>query len=121
MADDVSIVMVLNTPVLRPCICTHNRNYNLTTHTNYIVCVNFIYEWRNLQFKVDSERQIFGKLFIAILFTLRVFIRNLLRGSGQRNIKPTHYLLDYGDFVPPIQGCNYHEWRHLQFDIDFDS
>ena len=53
---------------------------------------------------------------MAILFTLRVFARNLLRGNRRRNTfcilfcclvwgsnpgftsnKPTHYLLDYGD------------------------
>ena len=50
-------------------------------------------------------------LFMAILFGLRVFARNLLRRCRRRNIfilisnlnpdfmsnKPTHYLLDYGD------------------------
>ena len=41
---------------------------------------SFIREWRDLQFKVDSERQIFlSKFFMAGLFTLRVFARNLLR------------------------------------------
>ena len=50
--------------------------------------------------------------FIAALFTLRVFARNLLRGSRRRNIfhisflitdlafasnNPTHYILDHGD------------------------
>ena len=25
-------------------------------HTTYVVCVNFIHKWRDLQFKVDSER-----------------------------------------------------------------
>ena len=44
------------------------------------------HEWRNLQFKVDSQRQIFEKLFMAILFALRVFTRNLLRGSRRRNV-----------------------------------
>ena len=29
----------------------------------YIVRVNFIYKWRDLQFKVDSERQIFWETF----------------------------------------------------------
>ena len=57
------------------------------------------------------------KLFMAILFTLRVFAGNLLRGNRRRNTfyillwclawcsnpdftsnKPTHYLLDYGDY-----------------------
>ena len=35
------------------------RIIDLVSHTNYVVCVNFIYKWRDLQFKVDSERQIF--------------------------------------------------------------
>ena len=30
-------------------------------------------------FKVDYERQIFAKLFMAILFTVGVFVRNLLK------------------------------------------
>ena len=32
-----------------------------------------------LQFKVDFERQIFHKLFISILFVLRIVTRNLMR------------------------------------------
>ena len=64
-----------------------------------------------------SEWQIFfEKLFMAILFTLRVFARNLLKGNRRRNTfciyflclargsnpditsnKRTHYSLDYGD------------------------
>ena len=31
----------------------------LVSHTTYVVCVNFIHKWRDLQFKVDSERKIF--------------------------------------------------------------
>ena len=58
------------------------------THSSFqpthVVCVNFIREWRELQFNVDSEGQIFEKLFQCkfnypqSLFTLRVFARNLL-------------------------------------------
>ena len=36
------------------------------------------------QFKFDAEQQIFESLFIAILFLLRVFDRNLLRRSRHR-------------------------------------
>ena len=36
-----------------------SEDYNLASHTNYVVCVSFIHKWRGLQFKVDSERQIF--------------------------------------------------------------
>ena len=57
------------------------------SHTQfYIYIYNYIHKWRDLQFKVDSERQIFWEPFITILFTLRVFHRNLLRGNRRRNI-----------------------------------
>ena len=35
------------------------RIIDLVSHTTYIVCVNFIHKWWDLQFKVDFERQIF--------------------------------------------------------------
>ena len=66
--------------------------------------------------KSTPRIRFFEKLFMAILFTLRVFARNLLRGNRRRNLfcilfwcpnwgsyprftsnKPTHYLLDHGD------------------------
>ena len=31
---------------------------DLVFHTTYVIYVNFIHQWRELQFKVDSERQI---------------------------------------------------------------
>ena len=82
------------------------------------MCVNFIHKWRRLQFKVDSERQIFEETFHGnFIWLSRVFARNLLRGNRRRNTfrisfwclawdsnpgfssnKPTHYLLDHGDF-----------------------
>ena len=69
-------------------ILKHNRSlqpisqvYDLASHSTYVVCVNFIHE-----FKVDSERQIFEKLFMAILIILRVFASNLLKGRCRRYI-----------------------------------
>ena len=50
------------------------------SHTTYVLCFNYIHGWWDLQFKVDSERQIFEKLFVAFLFTLRVFARRLMKG-----------------------------------------
>ena len=50
---------------------------DLVSHTSYVVCVNFIYKWR--------ERQIFKKLFMTALIALRVFARNLLRGIRRKN------------------------------------
>ena len=97
-----------------------SQNYYLVYHTTYVECLNFMQEWRYLQFNVDSERQIFETLLIVNSFTLKVFARNLLRGnifrrrnififsfwcliwdlkSGLRPNKPTHYLLDHGNFL----------------------
>ena len=95
------------------------RIISLVSHTTFVVCVNFIHKWQGLQFKVDSELQIFWETFHGkFLFTLRVFARNWLRGNHRTNTccilfwcliwgsrpgftsnnKPTNYLLDYGDF-----------------------
>ena len=86
-------------------------------------------EWRDLQFNVDSERQIFEKPFYGnFILTLRVFARNLLRGNRRRNIfcfisrfeansgfksnTPTHYLLDYDNFrTMPIENLNFYQIR----------
>ena len=46
------------------------QDYYLVSHVTYVVCINSIHDWRDLQFKVDYERQIFEKLFMAILVTL---------------------------------------------------
>ena len=35
----------------------------VVSHETYVVCVNFIHKRRDLQFKVDSERQIFWETF----------------------------------------------------------
>ena len=55
-----------------------NQNYDLASHILYGVCVNFIYEWLNLQ------RQIFEKLYRGnFIYILRVFANNLL-GESRR-------------------------------------
>ena len=45
-------------------------DYNLASYSTYVPCVNFLYEWRDVQFIADSEQQILDKLFKAILFSL---------------------------------------------------
>ena len=88
--------------------------------------------------KSTPNDRFFEKLFMAILFTLRVFARNLLSGNRRSNTfrisfwclawnsnpgflsnKPTHYLLDV-----PTQ-CNrsrkwsvYNQRRWLEFRMD---
>ena len=43
-------IIIIHNSSLQPFI----QEYDLAAHTTYIVFVNFIYEWRVLQFKVDS-------------------------------------------------------------------
>ena len=97
------------------------RIIDLVFHTTYVVYVNFIHNWRDILFKVDSERQIFWETFHGNFICSCqkfVFARNLLRGNRRINTfsisfwclawdsnpgfssnKPTHYLLDHGDFI----------------------
>ena len=60
--------------------------YSESILLHYLVfySTNNIHEWRDLQFKVDSERQIFEKLFIAIFFYSKNFYQKAL--SRRRNI-----------------------------------
>ena len=47
---------------------------DLVSHTTYVVRIKFIHKRRELQFKVDSEQQIFFlRLFMAILFDFQSF------------------------------------------------
>ena len=67
---------------------TFTQDHDLASHTTYVMCINF-YTWVMglLQFNIDAERQIFPNFFfMAILFTLRVFVRNLLEGSPRGNM-----------------------------------
>ena len=40
------------------------RIIDLVSHTTHVVYVNFIHKWRNLQFKVNFERQIFWETLV---------------------------------------------------------
>ena len=61
------------------------RIIDLVSHTIYVVCVNFIHKRRNLQFKVDSQRQIFWETFYGNFIYSQSFCQNLLRGNSRRN------------------------------------
>ena len=63
-----------------------SKNYGRAAHTTLLCALIFCISAGTYSFKVDSVRQIFEKLFIAILFTLSVYARNLLRGGRRRNI-----------------------------------
>ena len=127
MANYVCICMYVTQSCPWECSTSHIIGYykpsvriiDVVSHTTYVVCVNFIHKWRDLQSKVDSERRIFWEIFHGkFLFTLRVFAKNLLRGNrrwstfrifflclawdsnlGFSSNKPTHYLLNHGEGV----------------------
>ena len=48
-----------------------SQDYDLPSHTTYVVCVKFLQEWWDRYFKVDSEQQIFETIFMAVLLTLK--------------------------------------------------
>ena len=51
------------------------RVIDLVSHTSYAACVRFIHKWRDLQFKIDSERQIFCETFHGnFLFDAQSFL-----------------------------------------------
>ena len=66
---------------------------------------SFLYQlrcvhYRYLQFIVDSERNIFQKLLMAILLLLSEFLPEIYWKAVAKQIfshKPVHYLIDYGE------------------------
>ena len=68
--------------------------YDVASHTTHVVYVHFIREWQDLEFKVDSERQIFECRHRNIFSCLTWGFN-----SGLTYNKPTHYLLDYGNHL----------------------
>ena len=51
-----------------------SQDYGLASHTTYVVCVNFIHEWWNLQFNIDSEWQILWETFHGSFYLLSDFL-----------------------------------------------
>ena len=41
-----------------------SQDYDQVSHAFYVAFVNLMLKWRNLKFEVESERQIFDKLFM---------------------------------------------------------
>ena len=71
-----------------------------------MLCALILYVSGGIYSLTSTPNAIFLRnFFIAgILFTLRVFARNLLRDNRRRNIfgdcnNPTHYILDHVDFI----------------------
>ena len=74
-------------------IIDHNnpsvRFIDLVSHTTYAMCINFISEWRNLYFKVDSERLIFGETFHANF----IYFQSFCQTSGERKSPKKYFLI----------------------------
>ena len=95
-----------------------SQDYGLASLTIQVVCIDFIREWRDLRFNVDSERQIFEKLFHGRFIYSQSFCQKSaerkspkkyisyfifddwpgIRTQALTSNKPTHYRLDHGDF-----------------------
>ena len=54
---------------------------DLVSQTAYVVCVNFIHKFRDLQFEVDSERKIFFKTLCMAIF---LYSQSFCQKSGER-------------------------------------
>ena len=72
-------------------VCVNIQTYIITTlwsglqpasHTTHVVYVHFKCEWRYLQFNVDSERQIFEKLFHGRL----IYSQSFWKKSAERKL-----------------------------------
>ena len=50
------------------------RIIDLVSHKTYVVCVNVIYKWRDLQFKVDSKKTWFWETFHGNIYLLSEFL-----------------------------------------------
>ena len=96
------------------------RITDLVSHTTYIVCVNFIHKLRDLQFKVDPERQILLETFhdsfnllseflpaicweelaeeILFVFWFDVWLGARTLAFRLISQHTYYYLLDHGDF-----------------------
>ena len=54
-----NILFLIRTHIHNWSLQPFSQAYDLASHDTYVVCVNFIYKWRDLKFKVDSEQQTF--------------------------------------------------------------
>ena len=62
------------------------QDYGLATRTTHFMCTNFIHERRDLQFHRFRMTNFLRNFSWQFLFTLGVFVRNLLRGNRRRNL-----------------------------------
>ena len=120
----VDVGICNNTYIHNWSLQSFGQDYDPASYTTYVVHFNFIYECRDLQFKVDSERQIFEKLFMSILSEC---VWHIFRSSAKGSLTYTHNwsLQSFGQDYDPASHTTYvvhfnfiHECRDLQFKVD---
>ena len=65
------------------------RNIDLVSHTTYVVCINFIEKWRNLQSKVDSRRHFFWETFHGNF----IYSQSLCQKSAERKLPKKYFCI----------------------------
>ena len=81
-------------------------DYGIASYNNRVVCINFICKWRDLQFNVDFERQIFKETFLEqVYLTFRVFARKYAKKKS-----PKKYFLIFVS-IPDLE---YEHWLYIQ-------
>ena len=66
-----------------------SQNYGLASYTTHVVCVNFIHEWLDLLFNVDSKR----KIFFEKLFHCRLrYSQSICKKSAKRKPAKKYFL-----------------------------
>ena len=63
-----------------------SHDYGLASHTTHVVCVNLYVSGGIYSLTSTPNNRLLRNFFMAVLFTLRVCARNLLRGNRRRNI-----------------------------------
>ena len=81
------------------------RFIDLVSHTTYVVCVNFIHKWQNLQFKVDSERKIFWETFHG---SLLIYSQRFCPESAERT-SPKKYF----SYFVFMSGLGLEPWLYI--------
>ena len=99
-----------------------SQDYGLASRITYVVCVNFICEWRDLQFNGD---RLFEKLFHGRFIYSKIFYRKSAERKSPKKYfsyfifddwpgiltqafaskKPTHHILEHGDLQ------HYHDFQ----------
>ena len=94
-----------------------SKYYYLTSHTTYVVYVNFIHKWRDLQFKVDSNDR-FLRNFSWQFYLLSEFLPEICsRLHIQNLLNFFFFFVFFFKFKQIIQQPIFHFWRCICLEI----